>query len=194
MFQRSTMPAALSRSIARPHAPCLTVRRRAPRAGASPRPTVRVPSGGSTPSQAAPARRRIEVPAPYRGQSHSRAHQSVHCRPVRDAYIQWRPAFSSRVCASSTSPCPVTGRPANPARAGRRRHWRQPRRTQGLADRITPLRRPPPSSACSPFRSPFPPCSHLAGAVAPAAGTGQRCGTPPSGAPPLQLQPQTGPW
>jgi hypothetical protein len=51
------------------------------------------------------------------------------------------------VCASSTLPCPANGHPANPVRAARRCHWRQSRRTQGPAVRITPLRRPPPSRA-----------------------------------------------
>jgi hypothetical protein len=68
------------------------------RAGAGPRPAVRAPSRGSTPSQAAPAPRRIEVPAPYRGQPHPRAHLSIRCRPVRDAYISGgRPSRRSYV-------------------------------------------------------------------------------------------------
>jgi hypothetical protein len=90
MFQRATTPAALSRSRARPRTLRLAMRCRTPpyaRAMAGPRPAVRAPSRGSTPSQAAPAPRRIEVPTPYRGRPHPRAHRSVRCRPVRDACI-----------------------------------------------------------------------------------------------------------
>jgi hypothetical protein len=120
--------------------------------------TVRACHGGPTTGSPCAVPRLHAFPSRTRTEAHRSPHSvpwsaAPKSPPIRSLppgarrLHKWMSAFSSRVCASSTSPCPATGRPANPARAARRRHWSQPRRTQGPAGRITLLRRPPPSRA-----------------------------------------------